>query len=72
MDIYKLDRIEEGIASVENPDGVMLYVSAARFPKGAKSGDCFAFEKGSFVFLPDETEKFRSKTASLLSDIIKK
>ena len=72
MDIYKLDRIEEGIASVENPDGVMLYVSASRFPEGTKSGDCFAFEKGYFIFLPEETEKRRSETASLLLNIVKK
>lgn len=72
MDIYKLDRIEEGIAAVENPDGVMLYVSAARFPKDAKSGDCFTFEKGSFFLCQIESEKRRKAIASLLDDIVEK
>lgn len=70
LEIYKLDRIEDGIAVAETSSGAFLRFSANCFPKDAKSGDCFALENGSFVFLPEETEKERKKVFSLLSDLI--
>lgn len=69
-EIYKLDRIEDGIAAIENSDGAMLYVSSARLPENSKSGDCFTFEKGNFFYDPEETEKRRKKTADFLNEII--
>ena len=72
MDIYILDRIEEGIAAIQNSDKAMLYVSASRLPENAKSGDCFTFEKGTFYPAPDETEKRRRKIKGLLDEIIAK
>ncbi len=71
-EIYKLDRIEEGIAAVENSDGAMLYVSASRLPENSKSGDCFTFEKGRFFPDPEETEKRRKKIKAALDGIINK
>lgn len=71
-EIYKLDRIEEGIAAVENSDRAILYVSASRLPENSKSGDCFTFEKGRFYFDPEETEKQRGKIKVLLDEIINK
>ena len=70
MELYRLDRIEGGIATVENTDGAMLYVSASRLPEGAKSGDSFTFEKGNFIPAPEVSEKRRTEIKSLLSKII--
>ena len=67
MEIYKLDRIEDGIATVENSDGAMLFVSASRLPEDAKEGDCLTFEKGRFYLAPAETE-FRKKVIKGLLD----
>ena len=72
MDIYVLDRIEDGIAAIENSDKAMLYVSASRLPENAESGDCFTFEKGVFYLAPDETEKRRRKIKALLDEIVAK
>ena len=69
-EIYKLDRIEEGIAAVENSDGAILYVSKSRLPENSKSGDCFTFEKGRFFFDYEETEKRRRKIKEVLDGII--
>ena len=72
MEIYRLDRIEEGIAAVENSDGAMLYVSASRLPENSRDGICLTFEKGRFHLAPEET-KFRKKTIKgLLDDLIDK
>lgn len=70
MDIYVLDRIEGGIAAIENSDKAMLYVSSGRLPEDAKSGDCFFFEKGNFVFAPEETKKRRNGIKNLLDEIV--
>ena len=72
MEIYILDKIENGIASIENSDGAMLYVSANRLPENSKSGDCFTFEKGQFYFSPSETESRRKNVKSLLDSLIDK
>jgi hypothetical protein len=72
MEIYILDRIENGVAAIENSDKAMMYVSASRLPEGAKSGDCFTFEKGCFFFDPEETEKRRKEIKNLLDEIITK
>ncbi len=69
-EIYKLDRIEEDIAVVENPEGVFLSFSAKIFPENAKSGDCFKFENGVFVPIAEESEKRRGRISDLLSQII--
>ncbi len=67
MEVYRLDRIEDGIAAVENSDGAMLFVSASRLPPNAKDGDCLTFEKGLFHLAPEET-KFRKKVIKDLLD----
>ncbi|MBR2640201.1 MAG: DUF3006 domain-containing protein [Oscillospiraceae bacterium] len=72
LEVYQLDRIEEGIASVENSDGAMLFVSASRLPENAKDGDCLTFEKGRFYPAPAET-KFRKKVIKdLLEGLVDK
>ena len=72
MEVYRLDRIEDGIASVENSDGAMLYVSASRLPENAAEGVCLTFEKGRFHLAPEET-KFRKKVIKgLLDDLVNK
>ena len=72
MDIYKVDRIEEGIATVENSDGAMLHVSASRLPENSKSGDCLTFEKGMFYPAPEETQFQRKKIKNILDELITK
>ena len=70
MEIYKLDRIEDGIATVENSDGAMLFVSASRLPEDAKDGDCLTFEKGRFYLAPAETEFQKKVIKGLLDNLI--
>ena len=72
MELYRLDRIEGGIATVENTDGAMLYVSASRLPEGVKDGDCLTFEKGLFHLAPEETEFRKKVIKGLLDDLINK
>ena len=71
-ELFKLDSIEEGIAAIENPEGMMIYFSSERLPEGAKSGDCFTFEDGIFVFQKDETENRRKVVSDLLDELINK
>ena len=54
MEVYKLDRIEEGIAAVENTDGAMLFVSASRLPENAKDGAETEFRKKVIKGLLDD------------------
>lgn len=70
MEIYILDRIENGIAAIENSDKAMMYVSASRLPEGAKSGDCFTFEKGKFFPAPEISKKRRTEIKNLLDKIV--
>ena len=72
MEIYKLDRIEDGIAAVENTDGAMLFVSASRLPENAKDGNCLTFEKGRFYLAPAETDFRKKVIKGLLDDLINK
>ncbi|MBR3953602.1 MAG: DUF3006 domain-containing protein [Oscillospiraceae bacterium] len=69
-EIYKLDRIEDGIAAIETPNGRIEHQKAEVLPKGAKSGDCFTFENGRFIPAKTETEKRRKLISSLLDEII--
>lgn len=71
-EIYRLDRIEDGIATVENTDGAMLYISKSRLPENAKSGDCLTFEKGRFYLAPAETEFRRKEIKGLLKKVLEK
>ena len=70
MEVYKLDRIEEGIAAVENTDGAMLFVSASRLPEDAKDGDCLTFEKGRFYLAPEKTKFIRKNVKNILDNLI--
>lgn len=72
MEIYKLDSIEDGIAAMENPDGMMLYFSPDRLPEGSKSGDCFTLENGVFVLQKEETENRRTVISDLLEGLMSK
>ena len=70
MEIYILDRIENGIAAIENSDKAMMFVSASRLPEGSKSGDCFTFEKGNFFPAPEVAKKRRTEIKDLLNKIV--
>lgn len=72
MELYKLDSIEDGIAAMEAPDGMMLYFSANRLPEGSNSGDCFTLENGDFIFRKEETEDRRKAISGLLESLINK
>ena len=71
-EIYKLDRIEDGIAAIEKPDGDFIDIDASSLPENAKSGDCFTFEDGFFNPVKEETEKRRSLISSLLDEMVTK
>ena len=70
LDIYRVDSIEEGIATVENSDGAMLHVSASRLPENSKSGDCLTFEKGRFYLAPEKTKFTRKNVKNILDNLI--
>ena len=70
LDIYRVDRIEEGIATVENSDGAMLHVSASRLPENSKSGDCLTFKKGRFYLAPEKTKFIRKNVKNILDNLI--
>ena len=70
LDIYRVDRIEEGIATVEKSDGAMLHVSASRLPENSKSGDCLTFEKGRFYLAPEKTKFIRKNVKNILDNLI--
>ncbi|MBQ7875522.1 MAG: DUF3006 domain-containing protein [Oscillospiraceae bacterium] len=72
MEIYKLDSIEEGVAAMESPEGLMLYFSAERLPENSKTGDCFTLENKRFVFQKEETEKRRAAISVLLDGLMNK
>lgn len=72
MEIYRLDRIEDGVASVESPEGEMLRFDAGLFPAGTKTGDCFTLSEGIFLPAEDETQIRRKKLSALLKGIIEK
>ena len=72
MEIYKLDRIEDNIATIEDPEGNMISVSAENLPEDAKSGDCFTLEGECFIPAQAETEKRRSEIKSLLGGLLSK
>ena len=72
MEVYKIDSIEDGIAAVEDPNGLMLYFSAERLPEGAKEGDCLSLEDGVFSVKQEETENRRAALKSLLDSLVKK
>ncbi|MBR5310601.1 MAG: DUF3006 domain-containing protein [Oscillospiraceae bacterium] len=69
MEIYKLDRIEENLAVMEDKKGNMFSFSKELLPENSKSGDCFIIEDEKFVFHKKETETRRKKIFSLLSEL---
>lgn len=72
MSVYKLDSIEDGIAAVESPEGLMLYFDASRLPEGAKSGDCFRLYEEKFIPDEDEAALRRKENSKLLEGIMNK
>lgn len=72
VEIYKLDGIEDGIAAMESPEGMMLYFGAEHLPEKAASGDCFTLENGAFVLQREETEKRRTAISDLLEGLVNK
>lgn len=69
MEAYKLDRIEDGIATIETPNGTMLRFSEKLFPENSKSGDCFILKNGVFIYLKEVTEVRKDEIFSLLSEL---
>lgn len=72
LEIYKLDRIEEGIAILETPEKTMLSVPRNSLPEGASDGDCFVIDGENFVFSEEETKKRKNAIFDLLSGLISK
>lgn len=68
MEVYKLDRIEDGIASAETPDGTMLFFSEKLFPENSKTGDCFILKNGVFIYSEEETALRKKRVLSLLAE----
>lgn len=69
-EIFKLDRIEDDKAVLESPEGEMIFFSPKILPENAKSGDCFVFEDGKFLFAEETTKSRRKKISKLLESII--
>ena len=62
---YIIDRIEDGIATLENEEGRMEEYPAESMPKGAKEGDCLVFSDEGFVRDEDATKARRERILEL-------
>ncbi len=72
MELYILDRIEDGIAAVETPDKIMMYINADKLPPNSRTGDCFTLESGEFIKSETATKERKSEISSLINSIITK
>lgn len=62
---YIIDRIEDGIATLENEEGHAEEYPAESMPKGAKEGDCLVFSDEGFVRDEDATKARRERILEL-------
>lgn len=69
---YIIDRIEDGIATIETASGEMINISTASLPENSKAGDCLIFEENSFKFSQIETNLRKSRIKSLLDGLVNK
>lgn len=62
---YIIDRIEDGIASLENEEGRMEEYPAEMMPDGTKEGDCLVFSDEGFEKDEDATRARRERILKL-------
>lgn len=69
---YIIDRIEDGIATIETPNGEMINIPTVSLPENSKTGDCLIFEENSFKLSQSETELRKNRIKSLLDGLVNK
>ena len=71
--LYSFDRVEDNIAVLIGDDNTILNVNLSVLYDGATVGDIFeSYDKLSFEFLKEETEKRKNEAVSLHKKLIKK
>lgn len=69
---YIIDRIEDGVATIETPNGEMINIPTVSLPENSKAGDCLIFEENSFKLSQSETELRKNRVKSLLDGLVNK
>lgn len=67
-----VDRIENGIAVIENEDGTHIEVKCAVLPMSIREGDAVKLENGRYVIDYDMTDKYRADSKNLLKKLREK
>ena len=67
-----VDRIENGIAVIENDDGSHFEVKCGVLPMSIREGDATKTENGRYVIDYEMTEKYRSNAKNLLNKLREK
>lgn len=66
-----IDRIEDGVATLEFPDRVMCEIPASELPENAREGDCFILtEDGELKLDEDESSRRRQANVDLFHSLL--
>lgn len=72
MGRYILDRFEDGLAYLENPDGSFQSVDQSLIEQGAKQGDVLLEKDGFFTVDQEATQLRQKQIQSLFERVTKK
>lgn len=65
MKKYSVDRIENGVAAVEDENGNIVNLKISELPQGVKEGDILSFNGEKYDILSDETAQRRKELLNL-------
>ena len=68
-ELYCIDRIENGVAVLQRPDGSSLELPACQLPAGAAEGDILRRERGGWLCDRAETARRRQRLQALLEQL---
>ncbi len=63
MKPWIVDRMEEGWAVCEKPDGSMTTLALSQLPAGVREGDCLVQKDGEWRIDPEQTKQRRKQIA---------
>lgn len=72
MVYWSVDRVEEGQAILEGPDGSWMQRSLSELPPQIKEGDCLFQNAGEWQIDPEETQRRRKEMAQRLRAVFGK
>lgn len=70
--ILTVDRIEEGIATLEKEDMTHIQISISLLPEGTKEGSVLNFDGAEYTLDAEEEERRRKRMLELQSRLYKK